>query len=373
MHSLSQDSRALELSSKPGLAPLGVAGRVAMVAALLGAVACSDSEDGAGTVALADSGSLAALTNDGIEIPTTVAVADGVAWVPESQFTRFAAFGGTGTPAPFRLVGIPLDGGDPQYISLPNNFFPEGITATLGGRLFVGSVSSGTIYTVAAGGTEAVPFVPFGVLENAVIGVTASTDGMLWACNTFFGSADPPAPPTGAVVGIGIADGLIKVRHEFPAGGLAGAAGAFCNDLVVSPDGALWATESFGGRLFRIAEEDLLTANSAEVWLEDIQLAGPGGPAANNFGVNGITLLGGRIYVVNSGSGALLRIDPSLTSPTGDDLEQVFLTQNGSEVDLVTPDGITARGERRLLVVENGFGRMDGAGRRLVQVTIDTL
>src|SRR5688572_22458888 len=102
MHSLFQDSRALEPSSKRGGARLGMPGTVACVAALLGgAVACSDSNDGAGTVALADSGSLAALTDDGIEIPTTVAVANGVAWIPESQFTRFMPFGGMGAAAPF--------------------------------------------------------------------------------------------------------------------------------------------------------------------------------------------------------------------------------------------------------------------------------
>ncbi len=370
MHSLFQDSRALEPSPKRAGTRLGLPGTLAAVAALLGAMACSDSEDGAGTVALADSGSLAPLTDNGIEIPTTVAVVDGVAWIPESQFTRFAPFGGTDPPAPFRLVGIPLAGGSPQYISLPDNFFPEGITATRGGRLFVGSVSSGTIYTVAPGATEADVFLPFGMLDNAIIGLT--TDGsMVWACNTFFGSMTEL--PTGTIVGIGVADGLIKVQHRMPPGGPAGAAGAFCNDLVLSPDGAVWATDSFGGRLFRIDPENLLTADSAAVWLEDAELAGPAGPAAGSFGVNGITLLGGQIFVVNSGSGSLLRIDPSLANPTGDDLEQVFLTQNGGEVELVTPDGVTALGDRQLLIVENGFGRMDGAGRRLVQVTIDTL
>jgi sugar lactone lactonase YvrE len=365
MHSLSQHSPALEASLKT----------IACVAALVGgAVACSDSEDGAGTVALADSGSLAALTDQGIEIPTTVAVANGVAWIPESQFTQFPPFNqGVGTPAPFRLVGIPLDGGSPQYINLPNNFFPEGITATSGGRLFVGSVAEASIYTVAPDATEAVPFLAPGMLQNAVIGVT--TDGTtVWACNTFFGSMEPPALPTGTIVGIGIADGLIKVRHQMPPGGSNGAAGAFCNDLVVSPDGAVWATDSFGGRLFRIDPENLLTPDSAAVWLEDTELAGLAGPAAGSFGVNGITLLGGQIFVVNSASGALLRIDPSLASPTGDDLERVFLTQNGGEVDLVTPDGITAVGERQLLVIENGFNPpVVGTGKRLVQVTIDAL
>src|SRR5688572_7400934 len=70
---------ASESSSQRCFRATGILG----VAALVGALGCGnddDSGDGPGTVALADSGSVAELTNE-IGIPTTVAVANGVAWV----------------------------------------------------------------------------------------------------------------------------------------------------------------------------------------------------------------------------------------------------------------------------------------------------
>src|SRR6188474_2932488 len=72
--------------------------RAACALALLGSVFGCGSDDDAGTVALADSGSLTALTN-AMKIPTTVAVRDGVAWVAESQFDQYPPFNdGVGTP-----------------------------------------------------------------------------------------------------------------------------------------------------------------------------------------------------------------------------------------------------------------------------------
>ena len=53
--------------------------RGAALAALVGTIACSSDDDGdEGTVALADSGVVAALTSGDIGIPTTVTVVDGL-------------------------------------------------------------------------------------------------------------------------------------------------------------------------------------------------------------------------------------------------------------------------------------------------------
>ena len=69
--------------------------RAAWGLSLLGSVfGCGD--DGTKTVALADSGSLSILANNNLDIPTTVAVRDNVAWVAESQFDHYAPFGGDG-------------------------------------------------------------------------------------------------------------------------------------------------------------------------------------------------------------------------------------------------------------------------------------
>jgi len=331
---------------------------------LLGGLACSSDDDDGGTVALADSGVVAQLTQGEIGIPTTVAVADGVAWLVESQFDRYEPFVGAnmGAPAPFRLIGLQLNGNTYSEISLPAQFFPEGIAATQGGRLFVGSVRTGSIYTVAPGASEAEAF--YSDLDPSTVGMTVSTDNQtLWVCNTNLAVM----PPTALVTGIGIGDRRIVGTHALPASD----AGAFCNDLVMSPDGALWITESFGGRILRIAPENLATDDSIDVWLQDANLTGP---TAGTFGANGITVLGGRLYTVVTDRAALFSIDPTIENPTGDDLRLVTLTDlDGDRVTLVRPDGITAipGSNTDMLIVENGLNAE--GGKQLLRAKLDRL
>jgi sugar lactone lactonase YvrE len=334
------------------------------VAALLGVIGCSDNDDDGGTVALADSATLAELATQ-IGIPTTVAVSDGVAWVVESQFDRYAPLGGTGAPAPFRLVGVRLDGTGTDYevISLPDGFFPEGITSAKDGRLFVGSVATGEIDTVDPGTAQSRIF--SAALGPSTVGMTISTDGAtLWACSSSLMAG------TAGITGIDIATASPVASHRLdPAAGLTT---AFCNDLVMSADGALWVTESAGGRIFKITSENLFTSNSAEVWLEDDKLKPP---MPGQFGTNGITLLGGRLYTVNTDRSTLLKVDPSIEAPTGDDLEEVNLFSNRDDeaVTLVRPDGITAvpGSNTDILIVENGL-QVNG-GKKLLRARLDRL
>jgi hypothetical protein len=337
---------------------------LACVTALLAAfgVACGEDDDGGGdgdTVALADSASLQALTTE-IGIPTTVAVTDGVAWVVESQFDRYAPFGGTEPPSPFRLIGVTLSNGDLDTIPLPDNFFPEGIAVTPGGRIYVGSVATGAIYTIAANTAVAAPFVE--TLAPSTVGMTVDADGRtLWVCS----SNTTATPPTGAVIGLDIATGERVGTHTLEPS----ANGAFCNDMVQNrADGSLWVTESFGGRIFRIAGDDLTSDNRAEIWLEDDALAPP---MPGQFGVNGITLLGGQLFVVVTDRGTLLSIDPSLEAPSGDDLRELSLSLDDDDgVELVRPDGITAvpGSSTDILIVENGL-QTDG-GKRLLRARV---
>ena len=110
--------------------------------------------------------------------------------------------------------------------------------------------------------------------------------------------------------------------------------------------------------------------SGAEVWLQDENLERP---TDITFGVNGITLLGGRLYTVVTDRAALFSIDPTLESPTGDDLRLVRLTSlDGGAFDLVRPDGITAVPDSNtdILVVENGLG-VEGGGKKLLRVRLD--
>jgi len=318
---------------------------------------------GAGTVALADSGSLVALTAPGaIDIPTTVAVRDGVAWVAESQFDHYKPFGYDGLPGAFRLVGLPLAGGQAQTIPLPDQYFPEGITVTAAGRMFVGSVATGAILTVAPNQEVATEFIPAMTLpQSGVLGMTPSADGgLLWVCNTDTANAHAD------IVGIGVIDGQIKATHHMPDSSV----GSFCNDIAISANGTLWATESFGGRLFRIPSGELVSNSDATEWLASPSLSGPDGPTVGVFGVNGLALVSGKLLLVNSSLGTLLSIDPTLTAPTPADLHTVALTEKGGNVVLANPDGMTRVTDTQVLIVENGLG-LDN-GKRVVRVDIDT-
>lgn len=347
-----------------------VLGRLTASAALLslgGVIGCSD-DGGSGTSSLADSGSLQAITDSDIEIPTTVTVSQGVVWVVESQFTRFPAFVmDAPAPGPFRLIGYPLAAGEElEYVELPDNFFPEGITTAADGRMYVGSVATGAIYTVGPLDFDAEPFVGAGGLgaASSVFGLTVSRDqSMLWAC---------ASDAEGAwLAGIEIASGTQVVKHELEP--YSDSIPAFCNDVVQSPNGALWITESMGGRLYRVDPANLMAENSADLWLEAENLAGPEGvPTAGVFGVNGITLVGSRLYLANTARGTLWNIDPSLEEPTNDDLRLVTLSEGGEDnVPLYGPDGIFGLpGRPQLLIVENGFN-LGGAGKRVVMATLD--
>jgi DNA-binding beta-propeller fold protein YncE len=352
----------------------------AWVLGVLGGSLCACGGDGNGdaNVALADSGKLTALTNRNLDIPTTVAVRGDVAWVAESQFDHYAPFGGVGSPGAFRLVGVPL-AGDPQAqsIALPANFFPEGVTASPVGRLYVGSIADGSIYTVGPTETTATPFLPANTLDKpSVLGMAVNADGsILWVCNTVT-AAPAGTLPSAAIVGIDAATRQIKAKHEMPPS----AVGSFCNDIVISANGTLWATESFGGRLFRIPAADLLTNSAATAWLQAAELAGPlpDGPKVGVFGANGLALVSGKLFVVNSSRGTLLSIDPTLAEPVSGDLHPVALTEAGADIVLANPDGVTKVSNTELLVVENGLFTdangtiVDRGGKRLIRVSLDT-
>jgi hypothetical protein len=112
-----------------------------------------------------------------------------------------------------------------------------------------------------------------------------------------------------------------------------------------------------------------MTDNSANVWLEADNLAGPDGPANGSFGANGLTLAGGQLFIANSARGSLWRIDPTLSEPTNDDLRLVQLSEDGNDnVTLAGPDGIHAINSSQILIVENGFG-LEG-GKRVVLATL---
>ena len=331
---------------------------------------------------------------DGLQSPTTAAVRDTDLWVVNGQLGALFNPAAT-TNLPFNLVSVPLAGGaiGATDIELPgDDFFPEGIAAAADGTLYVGSVALGSVVRIPAGSTtpDADEFVEAGVAERGVVGLTVDeARDTLWFCDS-----GPTAPVQGgAIVGVDLETGVETVRHAMPnpgsgAGGVgdagapdAGAADAgasdagvgdagaapaapttFCNDLIVV-DGDIFATDTGGGRVFRVPSADVDVDDSAEVWLENPAIAG-------GFAPNGIDQVGDNLVIATNGT--LVLVDPDSNNPASA-VEQVSIVENGAAGALCGPDGLqTVPGsDDEVVVIENGF--CPAGLERVVKVTLSDL
>jgi hypothetical protein len=141
-----------------------------------------------------------------------------------------------------------------------------------------------------------------------------------------------------------------------------------CNDVIVSPSGVIFATDSAGGRVFRVPAANVMTPNSAEVWLSVPEIAPP---APGGFGANGLDLVGDSLIIAN---GNLVAVNPASNNPAST-VRVINLTLNGAPATLCGPDGLqTVPGSNTdLVVVENGgcANPPGGDGDRVVRVTLD--
>jgi sugar lactone lactonase YvrE len=113
---------------------------------------------------------------------------------------------------------------------------------------------------------------------------------------------------TSDVVGVSLDDAADVVRHDLTA---PDAPSLFCNDLLVDADGNVWVTESLAGIIHRIDAADVMTENSAEIWMR----GGLATPPAGGFGPNGLALAGDTLVVANVGKARCSRS----TQPADDD------------------------------------------------------
>lgn len=320
---------------------------------------------GAGGGAPSDAtGSVEVLSGDASRLlgPTTAALRGQNVWVANGQLGGL--FGGAAPQLPFTAVSVPLAGGDigAAVIELDGDtFYPEGIAAAEDGTLYIGSVATGTIVRVPANSTTAEPFLAAGVATAGVIGLKVDEDrDLLWFCDS-----DPTdMPRTGAVVGVSLDDAAEVVRHDLTA---PDAPSLFCNDLLVDPEGNLWVTESLAGIIYRINAADVMTENSAEIWMR----GGLAAPPAGGFGPNGLALAGDTLIVANVGNGALFAVDPASDDPASDARAITLSEGTTAGATLCGPDGLVSvpGSDDEIVVVENGG--CTAATPRVVRVTLD--
>jgi Cu-Zn family superoxide dismutase len=242
--------------------------------------------------------------------------------------------------------------GATSYALPGDNTFPEGIATLPGGGFVVGSVTDGTIYHVNEAGEVSV-FSPGGTDgRNMAVGMTADAKGRLYVAGGANGT-----------VSVLDVDGSPIATLSTPE-----ADARFINDVAVSHDGWLYATDSMRPVVFRayVGGDE---PGPLEAWLD---LDGTPLAYQEGFNLNGIVVSesGSFLVTVQSNTGRLWRI----TTATGEveeiDTEgQTF--PGGDGLVLVNPE--EGSDERpTLYVIQNALStitrlELDPAGRWVEQ------
>jgi sugar lactone lactonase YvrE len=211
---------------------------------------------------------------------------------------------------------------------------PESLTIAPGGVLIVGSASSPFVYKVRPGSTTAEKFIDASTEGPGTFFFGMLADGStntLWTCQlTPVPNTNPPQRHT-TLRSFDLTTGTPKVRWNLPGDS------NVCNDFAIGPDKALYITDTFPGRIFRLAPG----ASTAELYLEHRTLAG----------VDGITFLDGVLYVNNVVYNKLYRIPVDASGKPGVPVD-IWIDQ-----PIKGPDGMRAA-NGKLLVAENGSGKI---------------
>jgi sugar lactone lactonase YvrE len=217
----------------------------------------------------------------------------------------------------------------PERIDLPNGWRPEGITAGRGTSLFVGSLETGAIWkTDTRTGVGAI-FSP-GAPGRVGVGIDFDKrNNRLWSAGG----------PSGEVRVVDADSGVLLQTYVAPP-----LANQFLNDVAVAKD-AVYVTDSNNQRLIVIPlpkNGDLPPASAATV----LPLLGATGTRGN-----GIVASEGWLIIVQSGIGALFRVDPSTGATTRIDLGS-YLVTNGDGLELHDDDELFVVRNRNNLVAQ---------------------
>ncbi len=232
-------------------------------------------------------------------------------------------------------------GSSATAVDVGDRVFPESVTSTRDGRLFVGSLGGRGILRALPGDSSVSPWVApgtDGLLD--VFGVLADEKrSTLWACSADAAVGRAPAKAS-ALHAFDLRTGRVTGRYELPS------PGALCNDIAVAADGTVYVTDSINMEVARLTRDH----QKLETWV------GKGAIGKAGEVLDGIATLGTRVIVNAFMSGTLYAIDEEAGVPRVSDLRLPR--------PLARPDGMRAIGRDSLLVVETGDSG------RLVQVRL---
>ncbi len=232
------------------------------------------------------------------------------------------------------LPGSVAWAGTPAEIQIPgDHVFPESLTSSADGTVYVGSVVMGAIFRARPGADAASVWIAPGTdgLRN-IFGVYADDrSNTLWVCSNTLDPSGHAQPSHGELHAVDMLSGASKGRYPFPS------VDAFCNDIAVSGDGTVYATDSNGMQVVRLAPG----GTKLDVW------------SSGSFGergglLDGIAVVGDSVVVNTYNTGRMFRIPVTGDGVAGPAVE-IALSR---PVD--HPDGMRAFGQRGALLIEGG-------------------
>ena len=229
-------------------------------------------------------------------------------------------------------------------IALPGlRAFPESITSTADGTLFIGRLGDGGIVRADSRSGDVAVFVPPGASETrSILGVLADERAnTLWACSNDLSALGGPSSSGdggSALKGFDLQTGAAKRTVALPG------AHAFCNDIAVDARGAIYVTDSADPNILRLPAG----ASTFEIFASSPLFSPPQG----GFGLDGIAFgRDGNVYVTTYTAGGLFRVDVKKGSADR-------VTQLHSTTPLNRPDALRMLGENSFLLIE-GSGTLD--------------
>ncbi len=283
----------------------------------------------------------------------------------------------------------------PTTITLPGaQVFPESITSTSDGTVYIGSLGQGGILRAAAGARHAVPFIHPGSFEShSIFGVLADErSGTLWACSNDLSergirvgnpppqahspqpaasteatqssatqssaTPSPSSPPDGsrpeagsALLAFDLKTGHGKLRVALPG------EHPLCNDVALGPDGAAYVTNMLAGQILRLKRG----GHAFEVWSADPQFLADGTGSLDGIAFGG----DGNLYVDTFTTGRLYRI--ATRNGVAGKVTRLTLSR-----PLANPDGLRLIAGDSFVLVE-GAGRLDRVRVNDIHAVIDTI
>lgn len=240
-----------------------------------------------------------------------------------------------GRLAAARALPVAADAPPAHIVVQGERIFPESLTSASDGTVIIGSIAQRAIYRAPPGSALAVQWIKPGTDGmQSIFGVLADeASDTLWACSNSFGPPQPGSPPPRATLyAFDLQSGAPKGRYPFPA------AGSFCNDISIGPDGTAYATDTNNMEVVRLKKG----ATQLDEWVGN----GAFGPRGGI--VDGIVVLDGRVIVGTLATSKLFSV-PIEPDGSAGPVTEVTLDQ-----PLARPDGIRRFGRDGLLLAEGG-------------------